>query len=81
VGLTMLTAVRYIEWSDLRVLVPVVLTVAGMPLFFSITDGIAMGIVSWVALHAATGKSREIHPLMWGLGILLAARYGWLLIG
>ena len=79
--MTMLTAIRQIEWSDVRVLVPVVLTAAGMPLLFSITDGIALGIVAWVLLHAVSGKAQEVHPLMWGLGGLLVARYGWLWFG
>ena len=79
--MTMLAAIRQLEWSNLRILIPVVLTVAGMPLFFSITDGISMGIVSWVVLHAISGRWGEIHPLMWVLSLVLAARYGWLWIG
>ena len=44
-----------------------------MPLSYSIANGIGAGFISWVVLRSATGKAREISPLLWvvALGFLL----------
>ena len=44
---------------------PVVLTVATMPFSYSIANGIGVGFVAWVVLRSATGRAREISPLLW----------------
>ena len=44
---------------------PVVLTVAVMPLSYSIANGIGVGFITWVVLRAAAGRAREISPLLW----------------
>ena len=49
---------------------PVVLTVAVMPLTYSIANGIGVGFIAWVVLRSAAGKAREISPLLW----IVAAR-------
>jgi AGZA family xanthine/uracil permease-like MFS transporter len=42
-----------------------VLTVAVMPLSYSIANGIGVGFISWVVLRTAAGRGREISPLLW----------------
>jgi len=51
-----------------------------MPLTYSITNGIAAGFISFVFLKAVTGKSREVHPLLWvvSLAFLLYFAVPWL---
>lgn len=65
VGAMMMAQIRNIDFSDFRVLLPVFLTVSVMPMTYSIANGIGAGFVSWVLLHAATGRARRVHWLMW----------------
>ncbi|MCB9547680.1 MAG: NCS2 family permease [Myxococcales bacterium] len=81
VGALMLGSVRRIDWDAPRVAVPAFLTVAGMALTFSIANGIALGLVTWTALHAVTGRARDVHPILYGLTLAIVARYLWLAAG
>ena len=58
--------------------VPAFLTVVGMPFTYSIANGIALGIVSWVAIKLLTGRWRETHAVMIVLAVLLVLYYAFL---
>lgn len=68
VGAMMMAQIRHIDFADFRVLLPVFLTVSVMPLTYSIANGIGAGFVSWVVIHALSGKARSISPLLWVVG-------------
>lgn len=65
VGALMVAQVREIDFSDFVVALPAFLTIVVMPFTYSIANGIGAGFISWVLLHAVTGRMRGIHPLMW----------------
>lgn len=65
VGAMMLAQIRDIDLSDFSVALPAFLTIVVMPFTYSIANGIGMGFISYVALRAATGRVREVHPLLW----------------
>ena len=65
VGAMMVSHLRHIDISDFSVALPVVLTVAMMPLSYSIANGIGVGFISWVVLRSAVGRAREVSPLLW----------------
>lgn len=65
VGTMMVSHLRHIDISEFSVALPVILTVAVMPLSYSIANGIGVGFISWVVLRSAVGKAREISPLLW----------------
>lgn len=67
VGAMMMAQIRFIDFSEFRVLLPVFLTVTVMPLTYSIANGIGAGFVSWVLIHAFSGKAKSISPLLWGV--------------
>jgi AGZA family xanthine/uracil permease-like MFS transporter len=46
-----------------------------MPLFYSISEGISMGIISYVLLNVAAGKAKEVKPLMYVLAALFVLKY------
>ena len=46
-----------------------------MPLAYSISDGILIGVISYVVLYALTGKAKQITPTMWVLAVLFILRY------
>jgi AGZA family xanthine/uracil permease-like MFS transporter len=65
VGAMMFSQLRHIDISEFSVGLPVILTVAVMPLSYSIANGIGVGFVSWVVLRSAAGKARDVSPLLW----------------
>ena len=66
VGVMMMQSVREIRWDDATDAVPAFLTMVVMPLAVSITDGIAFGLISdRRCSKAATGRARELHPLVY----------------
>jgi len=67
VGYLMIRIVADIDWSVPENSIPAFLTIAGIPLTFSIAAGIGLGVISYVIVMAASGKVRAIHPLMWAI--------------
>jgi len=78
VGALMMTSVKQINWSELREAVPAYLTIIGMPLTYSIANGIAFGIISYTVINLGAGQWRRVHWLVGVLSILLVARYVYL---
>jgi len=80
VGTLMVSVLRDIDFSDFSVALPVVLTVAVMPLSYSIANGIGVGFIAWAVLRSASGKAREVSPLLWlvAAGFLLFFGRGWI---
>jgi adenine/guanine/hypoxanthine permease len=69
VGAMMLIQVRDIDFTDFTIALPAFLTIVVMPFTYSIANGIGAGFVSYVLLRSATGKAREVHPLMWVVAV------------
>ena len=67
IGAMMLMNARHVDWSDRATAIPVFLTVVLMPFTYSITAGVAAGVISYVAIKTAQGKAREIGGFMWVL--------------
>ena len=65
VGFLMMMQVTDVEWSDLEEGLPAFLTMALMPLTYSITNGIGIGFVTYVFIKLIKGKAREVHPLLY----------------
>ena len=80
VGTLMVSVLRDIDFSDFSVALPVVLTVAVMPLSYSIANGIGVGFIAWAVLRSASGKAREVSPLLWvvAAGFLAFFGRGWI---
>ena len=75
VGVLMMGQVRHIDFGDFATAVPAFLTIVLMPFTYSITNGVGAGFISWVVLRAATGRARQVHPLMWGLAAIFAVYF------
>jgi AGZA family xanthine/uracil permease-like MFS transporter len=61
--------------EDLTEAIPAYLCILAMPLFYSISEGICIGIISYVILQAATGKAKKVTPLMYVLAVLFVLKY------
>jgi AGZA family xanthine/uracil permease-like MFS transporter len=75
VGILMCAALKDIEWDNIEFAVPAFFTVVGMPFFYSITDGIAFGFISYVIVMLARGKVKKVHPLMYVIVALFLLMY------
>ncbi len=75
VGFLMIGAVMHIDFDDLTEAVPAYLCLLTMPLMYSISEGIAMGVISYVIINLCCGKSRKITPLMYVLTVLFICKY------
>ncbi|MCK4546576.1 MAG: NCS2 family permease [Candidatus Eisenbacteria sp.] len=78
VGSLMLKSIRNIPLDDPSEAIPAFLTMLGMPLFFSISDGLALGLVSYAILKLFSGQGRKVSPLIYVLAVLFALRYAFL---
>lgn len=65
VGFLMMTDVVDIDWTDLLEGFPAFMVIAGIPLTYSISNGIGMGFIAYVIVALVTGHAKKIKPLMW----------------
>jgi adenine/guanine/hypoxanthine permease len=72
VGAMMIRSVVKIEWNDPSESLPAFLTLLGIPLTFSIADGLALGFISYPVIKVLTGKQREVRWLMYVVAVVLA---------
>lgn len=68
------TEIRFDE-DNITEAIPAYLAIIAMPLFYSISEGISMGIISYVFLNVAAGKAKKITPLMYVLAVLFVLKY------
>ncbi len=81
VGALMMGGLTEIEWSDVRTGLPAFLTLIMIPLTYSIANGLAFGITSYVALQILSGKIRKRDWLLYVLAVLFIIRFAYLAAG
>ena len=75
VGVLMLKGVRKLAWEKWEKALPAALVVVGIPVSYSIADGLAFGFISYPLLHLIRGRARQVSLLMYLLGIIFLLRY------
>ena len=77
VGLYMLTNVTNIDFNDMSEAIPCYVCIIAMPFFYSISEGISMGVITYVALNLITGQAKEkkVSILMYVLAVLFVLKY------
>ena len=77
VGYLMFTSVTEISFKDDNAMeaIPAYIAIIAMPLFYSISEGISLGIISYVILNVCTGKAKKVTPLMYVLAVLFVLKY------
>ncbi len=75
VGFLMITAVTDIDFNDLTEAIPAYLCLVAMPILYSISEGIAVGVISYVVINLCCGKAKKITPLMYVLAVLFVLKY------
>ena len=75
VGFLMMTAIGGIDFGDPCEGLPAFLTIVAMPFFYSISDGIMFGVISYTLVNLLAGKARKPSPVMYVLTVLFVAKY------
>ena len=75
VGFLMISAIVKIDFEDLTEAIPAYLCLIAMPLMYSIAEGIAIGVISYVVINLICGKAKKITPLMYILAVLFVCKY------
>ncbi|MBP8171071.1 MAG: NCS2 family permease [Pseudomonas sp.] len=76
VAVLMTSGLAEIDWDDITVAAPVVITALAMPLTFSIANGIAFGFISWVVIKALVGRWKDLNPALVVLAALFVIKFG-----
>lgn len=75
VGFYMFTNVTHINLADLSEAIPCYVCIAAMPFFYSISEGISMGVISYVGIKLLSGKTKDVTILMYVLALLFILKY------
>ena len=77
VGFLMISSVLKIDFNDFTEAIPSYIAIIAMPFMYSISEGIAMGVISYVVINVATGRAKEkkISLLMYVLAVLFVLKY------
>lgn len=67
VGVLMAQSLAKIEWTKLEIAIPAFLIIVGMPLTYSISDGLALGMISYPITMLAAKRGKEVGPMMYVL--------------
>ncbi|KXD54193.1 NCS2 family permease [Pseudomonas aeruginosa] len=76
VAVLMASGLAEIDWEDISVAAPVVVTALAMPFTYSIATGIAFGFISWTAIKVLSGRWRELNPALVILSVLFVIKLG-----
>lgn len=75
VGIMMMSAIKEIDWTSLEVAIPAFFASVFMAYAYSISYGIAAGFITFCIVKVALGKTKEIHPIIWGASFLFLANF------
>ena len=77
VGFLMVSSVTEISFDgdNMTEAIPAYIAIIAMPMFYSISEGISLGIISYVLLNLFTGKAKQVKPLMYVLALLFILKY------
>ncbi len=75
VGVLTMRSAASIAWDDLESAIPAFLTIAVMPFAYSISDGIAFGLISFILIKVIRGKGREVPALSYGIALVFLCKY------
>ena len=77
VGFLMFSNVANIRFSEdnYAEVIPAYLCIIAMPLFYSVSEGISLGVISYLVLGICTGRAKKINPVMYVIGVLFVLKY------
>lgn len=76
VGVLMANNLKYINWDRFEVAFPAFLVVVGMPLTYSISDGLALGMIAYPITMIASKHHKDVSPMMYALFVIFILFFG-----
>lgn len=70
VGCLMVKPFAHVDWHEPSEYIPAVITLLMIPLTFSISDGVGLGLICYTVLKVASGKWKNLHPFIWVLTVV-----------
>ncbi|MEO4055475.1 NCS2 family permease [Solibacillus sp. CAU 1738] len=70
VGALMVSSLKLIDWDKIEIAIPAFLVILCMPLGYSIATGIAIGFLFYPITMIVAGRSKEVHPIMYGMFVI-----------
>jgi AGZA family xanthine/uracil permease-like MFS transporter len=70
--------VTKLDWDDFTEILPAFIAMIAMPLTYSISNGIALGFIVYPLVKLFTGKGKDVHWLVYTLGVVFVAYFLWL---
>lgn len=71
----MIQQIVKIDFQDAREAIPAFIAIISMPFMYSISEGISLGIISYVLINFLTGRREKLSPLMYILAVLFLLKY------
>ncbi|MBN2395009.1 MAG: NCS2 family permease [Candidatus Atribacteria bacterium] len=78
VGTMMISNILSIKWDDFSEALPAFICLIAIPMTYSIANGIALGFITYPLIKVLSGKGKEVHSLVYILGILFVVKFIWL---
>jgi AGZA family xanthine/uracil permease-like MFS transporter len=75
VGALMMASARAVQWDDVTEALPALLVMLGIPLTYSIADGLALGFAAYPVVKLLSGRGREVHAVLYVLALVLIAYF------
>lgn len=75
VGFYMIASVSKIDFDTIEDGIPAFIAIVAMPFAYSISEGISLGVISYVVVNALSGKAKKVNLMMWILAVLFIAKY------
>jgi AGZA family xanthine/uracil permease-like MFS transporter len=75
VAMLMMSGMAHIDWKDHTNTIPAIITAIMMPLTFSVTDGLALGFITFVLIKLGTGRHQEISASLYVLAVICIAKF------
>lgn len=75
VACVMASGLAKLDWEDVTEFAPAMITAVMMPFTFSITNGIGLGLISYVVIKAGTGRAKDIHPITAIIALAFVAKF------
>ena len=75
VGFLMMKNVAKIPWNDITEALPAFFAIFAMPFFYSISEGISFGIISYCLINLLTGKTKKLNPVLCIVAVLFVLKY------
>ena len=75
VGVMMMGSIKEVDFNDFSEAIPAYITMIMMPLAYSISDGILLGMISYVVINLLCGKYKKLNPTMYVLAVLFILKY------